>query len=90
MGKFIVMKTIDFSIEKKKLGNHVKNLRENLKSEEYKNREISQQELTDKTNLISKKTLGEIERGETNPKFETLLVLASILEVSLVKLLDYK
>ncbi|NGX82683.1 helix-turn-helix transcriptional regulator [Aequorivita sp. KMM 9714] len=83
------MKTIDFSLEKKKFGKHVRKLRRRLKSIDYPNRSISQQELTDKTSNLSKKTLGEIERGETNAQFESLLVLAQILEVSFSELMNY-
>lgn len=83
------METIDFIQEKNKFGLHVRKLREKIKSAEYPEKCISLQEITDKTSHITKKTLGNIERGQTNPKFETLLVLAQILNVSLLELIDY-
>lgn len=83
------MDAIDFTLEKKKFGEHVRRLRERLESTDYAGRSISQQEITDKTTLITKKTLGKIERGETNPKFETLIALAKLLKVSLPELMDY-
>lgn len=83
------MEAINFNTEKKKFGDHVRRLRERLESSDYEGRSISQQEIADKTSLITKKTLGKIERGETNPKFETLIALTILLKVSLVELMDY-
>ena len=83
------MKTINFDQEKKKFGKHILKLRKKVKSFEYQNRYISQQELSDISESLSKKTIGEIERGETNPSFETLLVLSRALKVSMKDLFDY-
>lgn len=83
------MNKIDFEIEKEKFGKHVLKLRKKIKSAEYDNRSISQQELSDRSEHLSKKTIGEIERGETNPSFETLLALSQVLKVPLKELLDY-
>ncbi|MFA7615505.1 MAG: helix-turn-helix transcriptional regulator [Weeksellaceae bacterium] len=83
------MNKIDFEIEKEKLGKHVLKLRKKIKSTEYNNRSISQQELSDRSEYLSKKTIGEIERGETNPSFETLLALSKVLNVSLRDLFNY-
>lgn len=79
----------NFTEEKRKFGKNVIKLRERMKSSEYKNRSISQQELSDKGGCFSKKTLGEIERGDGNPTLETILALAKILEVSPKELFDY-
>lgn len=84
------MDRIDYVEERKKFGEHVTKLREKIKSIDYPERSISQQELSDKSEDITKKTLGAIERGETNPKFETLIALAHVLNVSLKELFSYK
>ena len=83
------MNNIDFIVERKKFGEHVRSLRLKIESTDYNKDKISLQELTDKSNNISKKTLGQIERGETNPKFDTLIVLSKLLEVSIKDLMDY-
>jgi transcriptional regulator with XRE-family HTH domain len=83
------MNEIDFNTERRKFGKHVLKLRRKIKSVEYQNRSISQQELADRSDYITKKTLGQIERGEVNFQFETLVALAQVLNVSLKELLDY-
>lgn len=83
------MNEIDFITERIKLGKHILKLRRKIKSVEYQNRSISQQELADRSDYINKKTIGQIERGEVNVQFETLLALAQVLNVSLKDLLDY-
>lgn len=75
--------------EKKRFGKHVLALRRKIKSSDYPDKFISQQELSDRSDSISKKTIGEIERGETNPSFETLYVLAKALNVSLKELFNF-
>jgi transcriptional regulator with XRE-family HTH domain len=83
------MNEIDFTKERIKFGKHVLKLRRKIISVEYQNRPISQQELADQSDYLSKKTIGQIERGEVNVQFETLLALAQVLNVSLKELLDY-
>ncbi|MBW1655980.1 helix-turn-helix domain-containing protein [Flavobacterium quisquiliarum] len=83
------MNEIDFNEERIKFGKHVLKLRQKIKSVEYQNRPISQQELADSSDYITKKTLGQIERGEVNFQFDTLLALAQVLNISLKDLLDY-
>ncbi|MDL2145068.1 helix-turn-helix transcriptional regulator [Flavobacterium tructae] len=83
------MNEIDFIQERIKFGKHVLNLRRKIKSVEYQNRPMSQQELADRSDYINKKTIGQIERGEVNVQFETLLALAQVLNISLKELLDY-
>jgi len=39
--------------------------------------------------IKNKKTIGQIERGEVNVQFETLLALTQVLNISLRELLDY-
>ena len=84
------MNSMDFIKKKKKFGKHVLKLRKRIKSTEYKDRNISQQELSDRSEYVSKKTIVEIERGETNASFETLLVLAKILEVHTKEPLNFE
>jgi transcriptional regulator with XRE-family HTH domain len=83
------MNEIDFIGERIKFGKHVLKLRRKIKSVDYQNRAISQQELADRSDYVNKKTIGQIERGEVNAQFETLLALAHVLNVSLKELLDY-
>lgn len=83
------MNKIDFFNERIKFGKHVLKLRRKITSVEYQNRSISQQELADGSDYINKKTIGQIERGEVNVQFETLLALAQALKISLKELLDY-
>ncbi|KRD58697.1 hypothetical protein ASE40_20510 [Flavobacterium sp. Root935] len=83
------MNEIDFNEQRIKFGKHVLKLRRKIKSVEYQSRSISQQELADRSDYITKKTLGQIERGEVNFQFETLVALAQALNVSLKELLDY-
>lgn len=75
--------------EKKKFGKHIVNLRNRIPSKEYPNRTISQQELSDQSDNVSKKTIGEIERGDANPTFEVLLKLSKSLKVSMKELFNY-
>lgn len=62
--------------EKEKLGEHFKNLRETIPSSDYENKFISQQELADKSNGITKNYIGTVERGEANPTLEKLILQA--------------
>ncbi|MFP5438832.1 MAG: helix-turn-helix domain-containing protein [Bacteroidia bacterium] len=83
------MEDIDFKEERKRFGQHILALRQEIKSTEYEGRPISQQELADRSEYINKKTIGQIERGEINVKFDTLIALAKVLEVELDKLFKY-
>lgn len=83
------MNTNNIIVEKKKFGKHVIELRKKIRSSDYPDRHISQQELSDRSESLSKKTIGEIERGETNPSFETLYVLAKALKIPLKELFNY-
>lgn len=75
--------------ERNKFGKHILELRKRIKSSDYPDRAISQQELSDRSESLSKKTIGEIERGETNPSFDTLFVLAKALNVPIKELFNY-
>lgn len=83
------MEDIDFREERKRFGQHILALRQKINSSDYEGRPISQQELADRSEYINKKTIGQIERGEINVKFETLLALAKVLEVELPELFKY-
>ena len=52
------------------------------------NKPISQEELGLRTGN-AKKTIGEIERGNTNPTFETLFKIARELKVPIIELFNY-
>jgi len=83
------MNSINFIEERKKFGKHILKLRKRIKSLDYPNRSISQQELCDRAESLSKKTLGEIERGQTNATFDSLLSLKKVLGVSFEELVNY-
>lgn len=83
------MEEIDFQKERERFGKHILKLRKQIKSSEYEGRYISQQELADRSEHINKKTIGQIERGEINTKFDTLLALGKVLNVPLNKLFEY-
>ncbi|WP_291073918.1 MULTISPECIES: helix-turn-helix domain-containing protein [Empedobacter] len=65
--------------EKEKLGIYLTSLRKNIKSSDYIDRSISQQELADKTKGLSKNTLLSIENGSANPTLDSLIILANAL-----------
>lgn len=83
------MEEIDFSDERKRFGQHVFALRQKIASSEYQGRFISQQELADRSEHIKKKTIGQIERGEINVKFDTIVALSKVLNVELEELFKY-
>ncbi|MGV0957899.1 helix-turn-helix domain-containing protein [Empedobacter falsenii] len=65
--------------EKEKLGIYLTSLRKNIKSSDYIDKSISQQELADKTKGLSKNTLLSIENGSANPTLDSLIILANAL-----------
>lgn len=83
------MDVIDFDGERKRFGEHIFELRKQIKSSEYEGRYISQQELADRSEFIKKKTIGQIERGEINIKFDTLIALSKVLNLSMDELFKY-
>ncbi|AWH86295.1 XRE family transcriptional regulator [Flavobacterium album] len=83
------MENVDFITERKKFGRHILKLRKKISSKDYPGKFISQQELADRSGNITKKTIGQIERGDINPSFETLLVLAQALHISIQELFNY-
>lgn len=72
--------------EKEKLGEHFKNLREIIPSSDYKDKSISQQELADKSNGITKNYIGTVERGEANPTLEKLILQAKAVNMKTFKI----
>ena len=72
--------------EKEKLGEHFKNLREIIPSSDYENKPISQQELADKSNGITKNYIGTVERGEANPTLEKLILQAKAVNMKTFKI----
>ncbi len=73
----------NFKEENEALGYRIRELREN-----YVNEKISQEELGLKTGN-AKKTIGEIERGNTNPTYETLLKISKELDLTINELFDF-
>ncbi|WP_435433331.1 helix-turn-helix domain-containing protein [Zunongwangia endophytica] len=73
---------------KKALGLKIAELRKKVINPET-NKPISQEELGLRTGN-AKKTIGEIERGNTNPTFETLFKIANELQVSIAELFQPK
>lgn len=64
---------------RKKFGERIKILR--------KAKDLTQEELGEKANL-SYKFIGEIERGQTNPSFDTLAALAKALNINISQLFE--
>ncbi|KUJ50610.1 helix-turn-helix domain-containing protein [Chryseobacterium sp. JAH] len=81
------MKDETFNIAKKALGYRIFELRQKIINPETK-KPISQEELGLRTGLV-KKTIGELERGNTNPEFETLLVIFRELNVTMQEFFDF-
>ncbi len=77
----------NFIKEKEALGLRISALREKI-IDPKTNKSISQEELGLRTGN-AKKTIGEIERGNTNPTFETLLKIARELKISINELFQY-
>lgn len=67
-------------MDMQRVGNNIKKLRE-LKN-------FTQDYLAEKAG-ITRETIGKIERGEPGIKLETLIKIASVLEVSITQLLDF-
>ena len=81
------MKNKIFYKEKEALGYRIQELRERIVNPKT-NKPISQEELGLRSGH-AKKTIGEIERGNTNPTFETLLLISKELNVSINELFDF-
>lgn len=77
----------DFTLEKKALGNRIQELRQKI-IDSSSNNPISQEELGLRAG-VAKKTIGEIERGVTNSKFETLLMICKALNINIKELFDF-
>tara|TARA_R110002050_G_scaffold298118_1_gene460739 strand:- start:1295 stop:1570 length:276 start_codon:yes stop_codon:yes gene_type:complete len=74
--------------EKEKIGNYLFKLREKIPSKEYNKPHISQQELADNHLGLTKFTIGSIERGESNPTLDKLILFANALNLKKVNLLE--
>ena len=81
------MEKESFKREKEALGYRIRELRSKVINPDTK-RYISQEELSLRTGH-AKKTVGEIERGNTNPRYETLLLLSKELNVSINELFNF-
>ncbi|WP_312902660.1 helix-turn-helix domain-containing protein [Chryseobacterium taichungense] len=72
---------------KKALGYRISELRKTVINPET-NKPISQEELGLRTGH-AKKTIGELERGNTNPRYDTLLIISKELNVTIKELFDF-
>jgi DNA-binding XRE family transcriptional regulator len=81
------MNNDNFTLEKRALGIRIQELRQRIINPSSNNH-ISQEELGLRAN-IAKKTIGEIERGETNVKLETLLMISKALNVNIKELFNF-
>lgn len=81
------MDKIDLNSCKKALGYRISELRKRILNPET-NRPISQEELGLRTGH-AKKTIGELERGNSNPRYDTLLVISRELNVTIQELFDF-
>lgn len=77
------MKVDNFKEEKEAIGYRIRELREN-----FIGGKISQEELGFRIGY-AKKTIGELERGNTNPTFETLLLISKALNKTLIELFEF-
>lgn len=77
----------DHKNERKALGYRIAELRKkviNPSTGKY----ISQEELSLRTGH-AKKTIGELERGNTNPRYETLLLISKEFNITINQLFDF-
>ncbi len=81
------MAELQFIKSQKALGYRIFELRKMIINTETGN-PISQDELGLRTGL-AKKTIGEIERGNTNPEFKTLVIICRELNVTLKEFFDF-
>jgi DNA-binding XRE family transcriptional regulator len=84
---FTFMDNDKFTLEKIALGIRIQELRFRTINP-ITNNPVSQEELGLRANL-TKKTIGEIERGETNAKLETLLVISKGLNITIKELFNF-
>ncbi|GAA3642643.1 helix-turn-helix domain-containing protein [Flavivirga jejuensis] len=81
------MEKKSFKREKEALGYRIRELRSKVINPDT-NKYISQEELSLRTGH-AKKTVGEIERGNTNPRYETLLLISKELQVTINELFNF-
>ncbi|MFA7688221.1 MAG: helix-turn-helix transcriptional regulator [Moheibacter sp.] len=81
------MKKFDLTDERRALGFRVAELRKNIINPKTE-KPISQEELSLRTGH-AKKTIGELERGNTNPRFETLLLICKELNITINQLFNF-
>ncbi len=81
------MNEINLTNCKKALGYRISELRKKIINPKT-NKPISQEELGLRTGH-AKKTIGELERGNTNPRYDTLLIISKELDVTVQELFDF-
>lgn len=82
------MNDADINNAKRALGFRISELRKKV-IDPKTNKPISQEELGLRTGH-AKKTIGELERGNTNPRFDTLLLISKELNVTIKELFDFE
>ena len=81
------MTELELIKSQKALGYRIFELRKKIINTETGN-PISQEELSLRTGF-TKKTIGELERGNTNPEFKTLIIICNELNISLREFFDF-
>ena len=81
------MTELELIKSQKALGYRIFELRKKIINTETGN-PISQEELSLRTGF-TKKTIGELERGNTNPEFKTLIIICKELNISLREFFDF-
>ncbi|MFD2939203.1 helix-turn-helix domain-containing protein [Flavobacterium notoginsengisoli] len=74
--------------EKEKIGEECRKLREKISGLGSLDKPISQQELADINDGVTKELIGTIERGQANPTLEKMVLIAKSLKKETVTILD--
>lgn len=81
------MKKADINNAKRAIGFRISELRKKILDPKT-GKPISQEELGLRTGH-AKKTIGELERGNTNPRYDTLLLICNELHITIKDLFDF-
>lgn len=81
------MKNVDHKNERRALGYRIAELRQKVINPKT-GKPISQEELGLRTGH-AKKTIGELERGNTNPRYETLLLISKEFKITINQLFAF-
>lgn len=84
---YIQMNEVDINNAKRALGFRISELRKKITNSKT-GKPISQEELGLRTGH-AKKTIGELERGNSNPRYDTLLLICKEVDVTLKELFNF-